>query len=423
MLEITLFNFEKRKNSTKRPSTSTGTYLMVFGEVKEDFTPIAPVITFNFADPTQVPTYNYAYIPAFGNRYYFVSDWLYVSGLWRASMSIDVLATYRTEILASRQYVARSKTANPGDVIDASYPALAQTVRSDLTFDPANFWGASYQDGTIVMSVVGSSGYNIGANTYYAMSVQSFAYFMSAMLNNPNWLNISASEISQDLQKALIDPTQYITSCLWFPFYWEDVVYNSGAPSSDISKIIRCGWWDFELPTGEGTGRYIARRLHNPFTYLYDWERKSGGWTLPKHPNAATRGKWLNLSPYSKYTLTFPPFGVFDLDTTDLVNATELSFAVTTHLYTGDSVLIVTVNDPDFPTQNREILRVNSNIAVQIPVGQVAVNLSNFDNALLAGAAAGAVEVSSIITESVHEKGGGTTINGNYGGSHKSGKF
>lgn len=398
MLEITLFNFEKRKNSTKRPSTSTETFVMMIGEVKEDFTPLAPVITFNLSDPTQVPTYNYAYIPAFGNRYYFITDWLYVSGLWRASMSIDVLATYRTEILASRQYVARSKTANPGDVIDASYPALAGTVRSDLTFDPANFWGASYQDGTIVMSVVGSSGYNIGANTYYAMSVQAFAYFMSAMLNNPNWLNISASEISQDLQKALIDPTQYITSCLWFPFYWEDVVYNSGAPNSDIGKTIRCGWWDFELPTGEGTGRYIARRLHNPFTYLYDWERKSGGWTIPKHPNAATRGKWLNLSPYAKYTFTFPPFGVFDIDTTDLVNATELNFAVTTHLYTGDSVLVVTVNDPDFPTQNREILRVNSNIAVQIPVGQVAVNLSNFDNALLAGAAAGAVEVTDMIT-------------------------
>ena len=398
MLEITLFNFEKRKNSTKRPSTSTETYIMMFGEVKEDFTPIAPVITFNLADPTQVPTYNYAYIPAFGNRYYFVTDWIYVSGLWRASMSIDVLATYRTEILASRQYVARSKTANPGDVIDASYPALANTVIGEENIAPTVFWGADYEDGLIVMSVVGSSGWNIGANTYYAMSVQAFSYFMAAMLTSPNWLNISASEISQDLQKALIDPTQYITSCLWFPLNWEEVVYHSAAPNSDLTKTIRCGWWDFALPSGEGTGRYTARILHNPTTYLNDWYRKETTWNIVKHSLAATRGKWLNLSPYSKYTLIFPPFGVFDIDTTDLVNATEITLRVFTQIYTGEAFLSVTVPDFNFPDRTHEILRVNSNIAVQIPVGQIAVNLANFDNALLAGAAAGAVEVTDMIT-------------------------
>ena len=400
MVNVRLYNFNKRKNSTKRPDTASGGDL-VQGEVKSDFTPLAPVITFNMPDPTAVPTYNYAYIAEFGQRCYFITDWLFVSGLWRATMAVDVLATYRDAIRASRQFVARSKTLNPGTLIDGNYPTLTTVVRSDNTITPTAFWGTDYYSGTIILSVVGSSGSNIGVNTYYAMSVPCFGYFMAAMLNSPNWLNISGDEISENLQKALINPTQYITSCIWIPVNWEQAVYYSGAPGSDLTKTIRCGWWDFGLPTGEGTGAYTARILHNPFVLNYDYGRHSAGWTLPKHPQAAQRGKWLNLSPYSRYTLAFPPFGVFELDTTDLVDATELNIRVTVHYYTGDATLIVSIPDPNFPTQQNELLRVNSNIAVQIPTGQIAMNLGNFDNALYVGAAAAGTELGNMFVEAV----------------------
>lgn len=401
MLDIKLYTFNKKKNSTKIPNPITDQSVSLAGEVKHDFSPVNPVITFNLSNPTEVPAYNYAYISAFGKRYYFITDWLFVGGLWRASMTVDVLASYRTAILNSRQFVARSKTLNPGGVIDAAYPALANTTLEQLSKTPTAFWGSYYYNGTIILGCVGASGQNVGANTYYAMSVKAFSYFMDAMLSSPNWLNISASEISQDLQKALINPTQYITSCIWLPLSWERVVYNSGAPLTDLNKTIRCGWWDFTLPTGEGTGEYIARRLYNPLTLNYDCVRINSSWTLPKHPQAASRGKWLNLAPYSKYTLAFPPFGVFELDTTDIVNATEINLSVTVHYYTGDAVLRVQVVDPNFPDQNKDILRVNTNIAVQIPVGQIAMNLANFDNAILAGAASGVSELATMASDAL----------------------
>ena len=97
------------------------------------------------------------------------------------------------------------------------------------------------------------------------------------------------------------------------------------------------------------------------------------------------------------------------------------------HAYTGDATLQLFITDQDSNSQC--ILTTETNLAIQIPVGQIAMNLGNLDNALLAGAAAGVSEVASMYSahasaskiDSGHY--GGTTISGSHGGSHKSGKF
>lgn len=398
MVNVRLYNFNKRKNSTKRPNTSGGD--LVQGEVKQDFTPLAPVITFNLPDPTAVPTYNYAYIAEFGQRCYFITDWLFVAGLWRATMAVDVLATYQSTIFASQQYVARSKWFPNHDIIDGSYDTLAGASFDTQELSQANLWGADYGSGCFILGTISYSGANVGAITYYAMSWSCLDYFMGELLSNPNWMNISASEISEDLQKALINPLQYVVSCLWIPAKWETFIYynSPGFFDSDLTKQIKLGWWSFDLPTGTGTGEYTARTLHNP---TYDGvegipDRISANFTfnITKHPQAATRGAWLNMAPTSKYTLTFLPFGVFDLDTTDIKNATFIRGVVTLHAYTGDATLQLFVIDQDNNSQC--ILTTETNLAIQIPIGQIAMNLGNLDNALLAGAAAGVSELASM---------------------------
>lgn len=432
MVNVRLYNFDKRKNSTKRPNTSGGD--LVQGEVKQDFTPLAPVITFNLPDPTAVPTYNYAYIAEFGQRFYFITDWLFVSGLWRATMAVDVLATYQSTIFASQQYVARSKGYPNHNIIDGSYNTLAGASFNSQELAQSALWGADYGQGCFIMSTISYSGANVGAVTYYAMSWLCAQKFFQDLLSSPNWMNISASEISEDLQKALINPLQYVVSCIWIPARWETFIYyNSPTFDGDLSKNIKLGWWSFDLPTGEGTGEYTVRRLHNP-----TFGTQQGGtpdrisanftFTIPKHPQAATRGAWLNMAPTSKYTLTYLPFGVFDIDTTDIKNATFIRGVVTMHAYTGDATLQLFVVDGNNNSQC--ILTTETNLAIQIPVGQIAMNLGNLDNALLAGAAAGVSEVASMYSahasaaaSQTSGRMGGTTVSGSHGGSHKSGKF
>lgn len=422
-VEVYLYNFSKKENSTAQPTGTAAATLS--GEVAHDFSPLAPIITFNLADPTVVPSYNYAEVPDFGNRYYFITNWVYVSGLWRCTMAVDVLATYKDTIVASSQYIARSKTYNPGDVIDGSYETTTLCTASRQNITQTEFWGTDYDEGTIVCGIINNSGYNIGAVTYYAFDVNGFRRLMAQMLASIDWMNISVSEISTDLQKALINPTQYIVSCVWLPLNGIDFVvrYDDGGNLRwDVTSTVRLGWWDFTL-----TGGTVARIMYDPFVNADSYVVKSGYFSLASHGQSGTFGKWLNLSPYTQRTLYFMPFGVFNLDSYSLARVDTIYFEVRMHAFNGDATLRIYADDPGSNPEARLLEQVNANVGVQIPIGQIAVDMNNWESALTAGALAGVGEIANMWTEnSAASTGGhygGTTISGSHGGSHYSGKF
>ncbi len=84
-------------NSEKNKLGKTLSNLNVFsGSLKEETSAINPVVIMELVNPTG---FNYAYIPEFG-RYYFIDDIVSVrTGLWRLSMTVDVLESFKNEIL------------------------------------------------------------------------------------------------------------------------------------------------------------------------------------------------------------------------------------------------------------------------------------------------------------------------------------
>lgn len=397
---VKLYKFEKKRNSTACPSSApTGNFS---GNIKEDFTPLAFSMTFDLGSVgnTQIPDYNYAYIENF-KRYYYITDWVFVSGLWRASLTVDVLATYKEQILASRQFVARSAQAQAGGVIDTTYLTTggSNQFTTDQTINPTSFWGAGYEDGTIVIGVICNSGLNIGSITYYAFSVPGYRILMSMLLDDISWAQISVSEISEELQKALINPAQYIVSSVWLPKNGIDFVLNSGAPASDIVSDIQIGWWSFSIAGGGA----VARILHNPLTTLdYFVVRKY--LEIDKHPqsveipNVQKARPWLQLSPYSRYTLTILPFGSFDLDTAELYNYSHLEIEIRVHSYTGDATLTLRACTDNQGSGGKVFCIMNANCGVPLPVGQIAINMSNMDSALTSAAIMGVTEIAKDIS-------------------------
>ena len=109
MFNVRFFKFEKRENSTKQPDITGGLLLSVI--LKENTSLNNPAFLIEFqrqdgtADPNAWPDYNYCYVEPW-QKYFFVNDWTNEGNLWRASCSIDVLATYKTAILASTQFVS-----------------------------------------------------------------------------------------------------------------------------------------------------------------------------------------------------------------------------------------------------------------------------------------------------------------------------
>lgn len=380
--------FMKEANSFAVPPENYNPLLKSIydGEIKGDFSPLAPVVRFKTISAQTMPKATYCYIESF-RRYYFMS-WAFVGGFWEASLTCDVLGSFRDEILASNQYVKRSASNKNGNIIDPNYPTIAGQARGIAYAAQTNIWGVNFYNGTVVISVVNSTQWNIGANTYYAMSYTSFRALMFALLNSPNWMNIDTSEISTDLQKALINPAQYITSAVWLPIPSSTFVDGTDV---DITQTIRFGWWQFNLQSN-------IRILHAPFGQIDSWSR-TVVFNFQPHPQKDTFGGWLNLSPFTKRTLEFPPFGTIDIDTTDLIGETALTCRIFVQSYTGDATMYVFggdyVNDP---SNAKLIMSMVGNVGVQLPIGQIAMNLNNYKNALIAGAATGAEELVNIVS-------------------------
>lgn len=92
-MEITLCVNTSEKNKIGKNLTS----MKVFsGVLREETSVTSPVVLMELENPSG---YNYAYIPEFC-RYYFIRDMVSVrKGLWRISMQVDVLESFKNYIL------------------------------------------------------------------------------------------------------------------------------------------------------------------------------------------------------------------------------------------------------------------------------------------------------------------------------------
>lgn len=383
-MRITFFEqFMKQPDSFKIPPADYNSLLkpVYEGEIKGDFSPLAPVIRFKTIPAIEQPKCTYCYIESF-RRYYFMT-WAFVSGFWEASLKCDVLGSFRAEVLATTQYVKRSASNKNLTVSDAAnYPSITTHGGAISFVQQTDLWGVNFYTGTVVISVVNSTQWNIGANTYYAMSYASFRALMYALLNSPNWMQIDTSEISAELQKALINPAQYITSAVWLPINSGSFV--DGGPAADITQTIRFGWWEFNLQSN-------VRLLHAPFGENDSWS-KTVVFNVQDHPQY-NRGHYLNLAPYTKRTLEFQPFGTIDLDTTDMVLFDKLTCRVFIQSYTGDAIMYVYSGDYlTDPNNSRLIASLQGSVGIPLPVGQIRMDASKFKSAVIGGAAVGALD-------------------------------
>lgn len=318
-MEVYLYYFSKRKNSTKVPTKDPDT--VVNGIIKESCGIINPTIDFNFPQDTNIAAwYNYAYIP-FLHRYYYAREWTWSGGLWTASLECDALASWRDIIGDSRQYILRSSAEYNGAILDTFYPAETTSIMEVVKFNSAfTKWtdGGSY-----IIGVVNKDSNKVGCTTYYSMTGTQFDAFTNVLLNDSaSWLNIDTSELSTSLQKALINPFQYITSVSWFPI---------NVTGGTVVDSIPFGWWSVTASA--------IRLTKNSLLLTHEQSV-----AIPKHPDSATRGVYLNCNPYSRYTLYYPPWGEIPLDTTIIQGDTQLNMVIGVDMVSGAATLVVSTS-------------------------------------------------------------------------------
>lgn len=143
-MEIVLYKNKSEKNKIGKTLTDSQT---ITGTLREQTSITKPYFTIAHDDPTD---FNYCYIPEFG-RYYFVDDVIVIrTGLLGIYLSVDVLESFKNEILSQNVIVNKSQS-------DANFylPDENLKVNVKTKTDIINFSNGFLENGEFILITAG----------------------------------------------------------------------------------------------------------------------------------------------------------------------------------------------------------------------------------------------------------------------------
>ena len=203
-MDVIFYTHNKRNNSLKLP-TEGNTIPCV---LKDSTSITAPVLELKTATR---PIYNYAYISDFG-RYYYVKEWTYNKGIWICYLTVDVLTSWRSNILNTTAYVEYSSSLYSNSIMD---PRMMSSEEKFYTHWEEPEESAVFNtNGCYILSIISTdaNGYN-GACAVYALTQSQLSQF-SATITAQGFLD----GVWEGLKNIFNNPFDAIVSCRWIPF-------------------------------------------------------------------------------------------------------------------------------------------------------------------------------------------------------------
>ncbi|MBO7247698.1 MAG: hypothetical protein J6V02_05070 [Bacteroidaceae bacterium] len=365
---VNLYSFEKKKNSTKQPLISSATTLTSV-QLKDETSIMNPVLLVNpsnsaLPSPFVPSGFNYANIPSFG-RYYYISDWTWKNGIWECTLNVDVLASFKTAIGNTSAYVERSASMYDSNVVDGFYP-----MKADATVVVTDFGSIiDLNTGCYVVGIIDCMNTNNrkGAVTYYAMTESELNSLLQFLYSGQIFQMSNITDISEGLFKSIMNPAQYIVSCMWMP-----VSRDTIATGSLVSVVT--GYWDSQT---------VFSKIANAISF-----NKEQSVVFTNHPQIS-RGAYLNFSPFSRYTLFFPPFGSIPIDSIFRSQGSYLNTRLSIDLVTGQGCLRVSVQNTNtvIPYNSQKVVAERSAlVGVPIQLSQVNNDMVNGVTSLVGSA-------------------------------------
>ena len=273
-------NVTKRKNSTLQGSLSN-TYNVLF---KNPCSLDSPTITLKHTGDFD---YNAAkYTSGSKTYYYFVVDKKALhNDLWEVSLDLDVLATYKSEIQSSTQFVAYSSSVGSTWLVDSRIAVLKNetTVARSTTMNFLFTAGGFYS-----MAAIGKEGCNIWildstmlANVMDRVTGWSDDLIDDIQNGNYPWSDPPQTAVTYDFStipdalesfgkmatltglagSGYTNAMNCIRSCIWVPFFIGDFAEGSG-------EEIYLG----QFPTGVSTYKCKTSPKYNTVTVNIPWQ-------------------------------------------------------------------------------------------------------------------------------------------------------
>lgn len=259
--------FAKRRNSTKVPTNQlSDTRTVTLKETTSQDRPTFIVTGNNF-------NYNYC---EWDNKYYFIED---IESLRNNEIAIhcilDPLATYKSYILASTQFVSYSSQAGNAWLADTRIPVLKSTVVSKATAAMSGLFNTS---GFYVLSVVGKNGcetYCVNKSTLTAL-ISEIQHWQDDAINSIVG-GIPAPPTGSVTTEGAIDSLAAFLSSLQEAAVKSDFIGNAYANAP--ACIRSCIWVPFLLSAFSGGSHTI---------WLGNFETQQSGFSLNATPTTGS---------------------------------------------------------------------------------------------------------------------------------------
>ena len=333
-MNVKFYKINKKVNSTLIPSGTGTTYNVV---LKSPSSIINPRFELN-----QYLDVNYCYVAEF-NRYYFINEIRYENPLWVYSCNVDVLASFKTEIGSSSKYVLRSASQRNDLILDMSSPLNGEVSRDgENQISPAS----NFSTGYFVVGVVGN---NASGQTLYQLDVNGFRTLLSSLLTTAD--GYDWGDFTRGMINSIMNPFEYITSCRWYP-----VSMQRGIPITSINA----GLWGCDV-----SGHIIngVRNADSEPDCQFVFHIK-------KHPQTNTRGRYVNLNPFTIGMIDLPNFGLINLDMSLLIDMYLIRINIFVDPYTGIATAYGIAEDEEGVLPRRLIFKRQCQYGINIPLSK-----------------------------------------------------
>ena len=122
-----VINFYQTRSEKERLTKVLSSLLSVEGKIKQDFSLENPVIMFKYTE--DLINKNYAYIPEF-SRYYYREEPIIMGDFMQISFHVDVLMSFKTDILTSTIRAIRSASNYNNMMADNMIIGTGKTIYS-----------------------------------------------------------------------------------------------------------------------------------------------------------------------------------------------------------------------------------------------------------------------------------------------------
>lgn len=317
-MKCSFYVFSKKVNSTSVPQVDADWSPEIF--LKDNVSLLNPILLLGSPEHvSMIVDYNYCILA--NKMCYFIDRWDSVrEDLWACHCTLDVLGTYKTEILASTQYVEFSQNYGNASLVDGR---IAKSTHSTKYVSSAMFKPTFSATGSYSLTVTGEGG-----------SVSTFSLTFSKLSQLLNKLTSWIDDLipNDDAGDTGLGTLKYICTAL-------KVLTSAGSAPSNIRACYWLPWtYDTIGPDTEiKLGRYPT------------------GITAPKVPNVGAfsttlnltgrLGDWRDSSACTRISLFLPYCGIVSIDADAMVGKSKVTVNTGVDYKMGNVSYVISCQD------------------------------------------------------------------------------